>query len=239
MSDASRSTASASFGNVAGAGKALGVAPPLSRTHVRPLAGVTPSGRGTVGAGGVPTFSGSRRVVMKDVEAVVTIVDTQAGQMFARRFLISPIRIGSGRHDHLRLREARLGSGQAEIFFDQRGAAFRRRSWFRKSWIDGVRAKRGRAMPLSAHSIVTIGRFEISVAVRRRETERARKVTPLSLVRPPGWEGRWNLELLAEPYLALETLRADVDPEGLDGELSKMAASVARDFHPTDRRRSK
>lgn len=142
---------------------------------------------------------------MKDVEAMVTIVDTAAGQVFARRFSVSPIRIGNGHRDHLRLRRAQIGSGQAEILFDQRGVVLRQRSWFRRTWVDGVRAKRGHSTRLGAHSIIAIGRFEISVVVRRRATDRARKVTPLALVRPPGWEGRWNLDLLGEPYLAIET----------------------------------
>ena len=163
---------------------------------------------------------------MNNIEAMVTIVDTETGHMFGKRFSSSPIRIGSSGRDHLRLRHTAVGPGHGEIlFFGPRVALFRNRSWLRKSWVDGVRTKRGQSLTLGAQSIVIVGPFEISVVVRRRtaDRDRARKVTPLALTRPPGWEGRWNLDLVAQPYLTFETFASQRLPNNGHGRDASVA----------------
>jgi pSer/pThr/pTyr-binding forkhead associated (FHA) protein len=121
---------------------------------------------------------------VRRIDARVEVVDTAVGSTFTARFDATPIRIGRAFFNDLLLPHPAIAGRHGEISVGSRVAYFRSRSWLRKSWIDGVRVKRGRAIRLAEDSVITIGPFEVKLSfrIRDRRYERDRKVTPLAVM---------------------------------------------------------
>lgn len=124
---------------------------------------------------------------MSRVDARVQVIDTQGGRTYTQRFDTTPIRIGRAPCSDLFLPHTAIAGRHGEISIGPRFAYFRSRAWWRRSWIDGVRVKRGRAVKLTQDSVITIGPFEVKLSFRVRDWryERERKVTPLVLAGNP------------------------------------------------------
>ncbi len=135
---------------------------------------------------------------MSRIDARVRVVDTEGGRTFIERFDATPIRIGRALDSDLILPHPAIAARHGEIAIGARAAYFRSRAWWRASRIDGVRVQRGRAVKLTAETVISIGPYEISVwfRVRDRRYERDRKVTPLAL--GVVWEN-WNRRASAQP----------------------------------------
>jgi hypothetical protein len=142
------------------------------------------------------------------VEALVGIVNTQLSRAFTMKFAASPIRIGRAQTNSLCLEHPAVARSHGEISFGPDAVVFRSRALMKSSWVDGTRIKRGRAVELTETSVITLGPFRLEVCMRTPWTardHRSTKVTPVASTFPPGWNRRWSLDDLAEPYLAVET----------------------------------
>src|SRR6185369_15464565 len=112
-------------------------------------------------AHGVPTVKG--------IEALVGVVNVKTSQTFTVRCASSPARIGRSRTSEVWLDHRAVARHHAELLFNAHGIYFRNLAWIRKTFVDGLRIRRGVSVELDETAVVLVGPFKIEVCLRRLE----------------------------------------------------------------------